>query len=74
MMRSLAGLDEPGCKPANPANLGLQSDARRMPRSRPPHCFLAGKDPSQRVVAIASQKRRRPQIAPWPLRTQCSQD
>ena len=45
----------------------MQPDAREAPRSRPPHCFLARKDPSQRVVAIASQKRRRPQIAPCGL-------
>ena len=35
-----------GCKPANPANLGLHSGASEMPRSRPPHGLLDRKDPS----------------------------
>ena len=39
---SMAG---PGCKLQTGANLGLQSDARRMPRSRPPHCDSGRKDP-----------------------------
>jgi hypothetical protein len=33
------------CKPANPANLYLQSDARRILRSPPPHCEMRRKDP-----------------------------
>lgn len=30
---------------ATPANLGLHADGGQMPRSRPPHCILARKDP-----------------------------
>ena len=34
-----------GCNPANPANLGLHSDAIQIPRCLPPHRFLRRKDP-----------------------------
>ena len=56
---AVGGLDDwLGCKLQTGANLGLQSDARRMPRSRPPHCIFGRKDPSQ------SRRPSRSQLCP----------